>query len=80
MPESTHEQSSDTQENIAARLQDAIKKPEATEVYSIGTLYGQDHPLRRLDLSLGSALAVSLVREDLFPKSVEVTAKYLCTA
>lgn len=76
MPESTHEQSSDTQENIAARLQDAIKKPEATEVYSIGTLYGQDHPLRRLDLSLGSALAVSLVREDLFPKSVEVTAKY----
>ncbi len=76
MPESTHEQSSDTQENIAARLQDAIKKPEATEVYSIGTLYGQDHPLRRLDLSLGSALGVSLVREDLFPKSVEVTAKY----
>lgn len=76
MPESTHEQSSDTQENIAARLQDAIKKPEATEAYSIGTLYGQDHPLRRLDLSLGSALGVSLVREDLFPKSVEVTAKY----
>lgn len=76
MPESTHEQSSDTQENIAARLQDAIKNPEATEVYSIGTLYGQDHPLRRLDLSLGSALGVSLVREDLFPKSVEVTAKY----
>ncbi len=76
MPESTHEQSNDTQENIAARLQDAIKKPEATEAYSIGTLYGQDHPLRRLDLSLGSALDVSLVREDLFPKSVEVTAKY----
>ena len=76
MPESTHEQSNDTQENIAARLQDAIKKPEATEAYSIGTLYGQDHPLRRLDLSLGSALGVSLVREDLFPKSVEVTAKY----
>lgn len=76
MPESTHEQSNDTQENIAARLQDAIKKPEATEVYSIGTLYDQDHPLRRLDLSLGSALDVSLVREDLFPKSVEVTAKY----
>ena len=76
MPESTHEQSNDTQENIAARLQDAIKKPEATEVYSIGTLYGQDHPLRRLDLSLGSALGVSLVREDLLPKSVEVTAKY----
>lgn len=76
MPESTHEQSSDIQENIAARLQDAIKKPEATEAYSIGTLYGQDHPLRRLDLSLGSALGVSLVREDLFPKSVEVTAKY----
>lgn len=75
MPESTHEQSSDTQENIAARLQDAIKKPEATEAYSIGTLYGQDHPLRRLDSSLGSALGVSLVREDLFPKSVEVTAK-----
>lgn len=75
MPESTHEQSNDTQENIAARLQDAIKKPEATEAYSIGTLYGQDHPLRRLDLSLGSALGVSLVREDLFPKSVEVTAK-----
>ena len=75
-PESTHEQSNDTQENIAARLQDAIKKPEATEAYSIGTLYGQDHPLRRLDLSLGSALGVSLVREDLFPKSVEVTAKY----
>ena len=75
MPESIHEQSSDIQENIAARLQDAIKKPEATEVYSIGTLYGQDHPLRRLDLSLGSALGVSLVREDLFPKSVEVTAK-----
>jgi hypothetical protein len=76
MPESTHEQSNDTQENIAARLQDAIKKPEATEAYSIGTLYGQDHPLRRLDLSLGSALGVSLVREDLLPKSVEVTAKY----
>ena len=76
MPESIHEQSSDIQENIAARLQDAIKKPEATEVYSIGTLYGQDHPLRRLDSSLGSALGVSLVREDLFPKSVEVTAKY----
>lgn len=76
MPESIHEQSSDIQENIAARLQDAIKKPEATEVYSIGTLYGQDHPLRRLDLSLGGALGVSLVREDLFPKSVEVTAKY----
>ncbi len=76
MPESTHEQSNDTQENIAARLQDAIKKPEATEAYSIGTLYGQDHPLRRLDLSLGSTLGVSLVREDLFPKSVEVTAKY----
>lgn len=76
MPESIHEQSNDTQENIAARLQDAIKKPEATEAYSIGTLYGQDHPLRRLDLSLGSALGVSLVREDLFPKSVEVTAKY----
>lgn len=76
MPESTHEQGSDTQENIAARLQDAIKKPEATEAYSIGTLYGQDHPLRRLDLSLGSTLGVSLVREDLFPKSVEVTAKY----
>lgn len=76
MPESTHEQSNDTQENIAARLQDAIKKPEATEAYSIGTLYGQDHPLRRLDLSLGSALGVSLVREDLFPKSVEVTVKY----
>ena len=76
MPESTHGQSNDTQENIAARLQDAIKKPEATEAYSIGTLYGQDHPLRRLDLSLGSALGVSLVREDLLPKSVEVTAKY----
>ncbi len=76
MPESTHEQSNDTQENIAARLQDAIKKPEATEAYSIGTLYGQDHPLRCLDLSLGGALGVSLVREDLFPKSVEVTAKY----
>ena len=76
MPESTHEQSNDTQENIAARLQDAIKKPEATEAYSIGALYGQDHPLRRLDLSLGSALGVSLVREDLLPKSVEVTAKY----
>lgn len=76
MPESIHEQSSDIQENIAARLQDAIKKPEATEAYSIGTLYGQDHPLRRLDLSLGSALGVSLVREDLLPKSVEVTAKY----
>ena len=76
MPESTHEQSNDTQENIAARLQDAIKKPEAKEAYSIGTLYGQDHPLRRLDLSLGSALGVSLVREDLLPKSVEVTAKY----
>lgn len=76
MPESTHEQSNDTQENIAARLQDAIKKPEATEAYSIGTLYGQDHPLRRLDLSLGGALGVSLVREDLFSKSVEVTAKY----
>ena len=74
MPESIHEQSSDIQENIAARLQDAIKKPEATEVYSIGTLYGQDHPLRRLDSSLGSALGVSLVREDLFPKSVEVNA------
>ena len=71
MPESTHEQSNDTQENIAARLQDAIKKPEATEAYSIGTLYGQDHPLRRLDLSLGRRFV---------PKVSGSYGKVLCTA